>query len=237
MTRTAFFTTFKSKLQSDVTFELGTINTFLNPYSYLILRKTPKLIQKIDNVFIDGISFVIVLRILGIKVCSRQSFDMTTIAKKTFEYAEKNQKSIFFVGTKPEIIEKSISQIQAFYPKLPIAGFSHGYFKTNEEISLLHSRIINTKCDIVVVGTGTPRQEQFLIDLKQKGWKGVGFTCGGFLHQIAEKLHYYPSVIDKFHMRWIFRIADEPKLLKRYVFDYSFFLVIFVKDLISSLRQ
>lgn len=118
---------------------------------------------------------------------------------------------------------------------MEIAGFNHGYFENEKEILTVYRKIIKTKSDIVVVGTGTPRQEKFLIDLRQNGWDGIGFTCGGFLHQIIEGIHYYPSIFDKLHIRWLYRIIDEPKLLKRYLIDYSMFVFVFVYDLFISL--
>ena len=93
--------------------------------------------------------------------------------------------------------------------------------------------ILALKPSIVVVGMGTPRQEQFLVDLKEAGYNGTGYTCGGFFHQTAGKMDYYPNWADKFHLRWLYRIIDEPKLFKRYTVDYSWFLVVFLYDVIK----
>jgi UDP-N-acetyl-D-mannosaminuronic acid transferase (WecB/TagA/CpsF family) len=60
---------------------------------------------------------------------------------------------------------------------------------------------------------GAPRQEAFLVALADSGWKGVGFTCGGYFDHLGEGFHYYPRLIDKFNLRWFYRIAREPRRL------------------------
>ena len=80
---------------------------------------------------------------------------------------------------------------------------------------------------------GTPKQEEFLLDLSQAGWKGTGYTCGGFLHQTAQNIKYYPKWIDLFNLRAIYRIYDEPRLIKRYMLEYPIALIYILSDLIN----
>ena len=87
--------------------------------------------------------------------------------------------------------------------------------------------------DIIVCGMGAPLQEQLLVDLQNIGWIGTGYTCGGFLHQIASNIQYYPIWTDKYHLRWAYRIYDEPKLFKRYFWEYPKFLMVFIYDYIN----
>jgi exopolysaccharide biosynthesis WecB/TagA/CpsF family protein len=91
--------------------------------------------------------------------------------------------------------------------------------------------------DIVVCGMGTPLQEQFLVDLQDTGWNGIGYTCGGFLHQTAGDIQYYPKWVDKYNLRWVYRIYDEPVLFKRYFGDYPKFFWYFMIDYIEYKRS
>ena len=145
----------------------------------------------------------------------------------------KNDYKLFFIGTKPKIIDISIKKIKSKYKNLKIIGYRDGYIDIAERKKILVN-IKNLNPDIVICGMGTPLQEQFLLDLKSIGWDGIGFTCGGFLHQTAKKLEYYPKYIDKYNLRWLYRIFDEPKLIKRYTVDYIKFVFIFVYDFIIS---
>ena len=40
-------------------------------------------------------------------------------------------------------------------------------------------------------------QENFLLKVKNAGYQGVGFTCGGFIHQTSKnEIDYYPAWVD-----------------------------------------
>ncbi|MEC7527357.1 MAG: glycosyltransferase, partial [Bacteroidota bacterium] len=55
----------------------------------------------------------------------------------------------------------------------------------------------------------------------------------GFLHQSFQNTDYYPNWVNKLNVRWLYRIYNEPKLIKRYTIDYSWFLVVFMYDWIK----
>lgn len=205
--------------------------TFLNPYSYIFYRKNLDLFSGFNRVFIDGAGLVQMLKIIGIKQ-ERLSFDMTSLAPIVFKDAIKNDKRVFFVGARPEEIKQFINVIKKEFPGLTIAGFRDGYFKDKQERSGVISEINKLNPDIIVAGMGTPYQEQFLIDLRNVGWKGSGYTCGGFFHQTAKGIGYYPEFYNKYNLRWLYRMIDEPKLISRYMIDYPKSILLFFIDAI-----
>jgi len=205
--------------------------TFLNPYSYLFARNKIGLFKNF-NIKIDGIILVKTLNIFGFKNIIRESFDMTSMAPLVFEESIKTKKSIYFIGTKPEIIDKAADNIKEQFPELNIIGYRDGYIKEEERNEVLKS-IITLNPDILICGMGTPVQEQFLIDLQKSGWSGTGYTCGGFLHQTANSIKYYPNWVNKYNLRALYRIYDEPVLLKRYLFEYPKFVYYFFVDYIN----
>lgn len=123
--------------------------------------------------------------------------------------------------------------LSAAYPNLSIAGLRNGFFSSGEERQAAIQRILELNPDYLIVGMGTPLQEKFLVEVKEMGWRGIGFTCGGFIHQTAKGLNYYPRWMDWLHLRWLFRIWDEPKLLSRYLLQYPRFVGLFMYDLFT----
>jgi len=158
---------------------------------------------------------------------------MTSIATEVFAAASCNGDSIFFVGAKQEEVEAAASRIKEAFPSLRVLGARSGYFESAAEKEDFVSGLRTLSPDIVVAGMGTPMQEEFLVALANAGWRGKGFTCGGFLHQTAKALKYYPDWINALHLRWAYRIYDEPKLFKRYFLQYPKFLLVFLFDLAS----
>lgn len=207
------------------------IFTFLNPFSYLKYRETPDLFKKFDVIYIDGILLVLWFRLFGIKV-ERKSFDMTSLAPKVFEFCSKNKKSIYFIGSTENAINLFVDKVSNEYLDLKVLGFRNGYFKDEREKQDAIKLIIKKNPDFVVVGMGTPFQEQFLVLLRELGWKGVGFSCGGFIHQTAQGIQYYPTFFNKYNLRWLYRIIDEPYLIKRYFIYYPKSFLLFVYDMI-----
>jgi exopolysaccharide biosynthesis WecB/TagA/CpsF family protein len=205
--------------------------SFVNPYSYFLLRKQNHVIQKIDLWGVDGIALCYLLRIMSNKFIPRYSFDMTSLAPVLFENAVKEKKSVYFIGSKREEIALAVDKIKYAYPELNVVGFRDGYVKDNEQI--ICPAICELNPDIVIVGMGTPLQEDFILKLRDYGWNGLGITCGGFFHQTAKKVNYYPSWIDKYNLRWLYRIYDEPKLFKRYFFVYPLALFFIFFDMIG----
>jgi exopolysaccharide biosynthesis WecB/TagA/CpsF family protein len=209
-----------SKLNWDISNlpEKSTV-TFLNPYSYILLRKN-EVIDKIDFIGIDGILLKKILYFLTGTNVPRISFDETSLAPLVYEDCVKYKKNIYFIGSTDHNINSFLNVILLNKPNLNIAGYRNGYFNSMEERNNVIDNIILLDPNFVVVGMGTPFQEEFIVDLKNKGFNGKLFTCGGYLHQTKNRIKYYPSFIHKYNLRWLYRIYDEPKLIKRYFIIY-----------------
>jgi exopolysaccharide biosynthesis WecB/TagA/CpsF family protein len=212
-----------------------TLTTFINPVSYLIAREKKNLYQQFDYLLADGWLFVAALRMVGIPA-KRYSFDMTSIASSVFNEAILKNRTIYFIGAKPTEIEPFIKMIRQYYPQLKIVGYRDGYFGGDVERNETLERIKTLSPDIVVAGLGVPLQENFLVDLHQIGWNGLGYTCGGFIHQTINRLNYYPAWINRFHLRMPYRFIKEPHFRKRLP-DYFRFLFAFTIDCIRYKKQ
>lgn len=208
------------------------ITTFLNPFSYLLARKNKEQLTAF-NIEIDGGILVKLLNLFGF-MCKRKSFDMTSLAPIVFNDAIQSKRSVYFIGTKPKVIDLAIDNIKGQFPKLDICGYRDGYFTSDKDREVVFSEINTLKADFVICGMGTPLQEQFLIDLQRSGWNGMGYTCGGFLHQTATRIKYYPNWINKLGLRAFYRMYDEPSLISRYFIDYPHAVIIILYDLLRD---
>lgn len=197
--------------------------TFLNPYYIETLKGESELYQKFDYIASDGIIPVVLNRFWRHPKSTRISFDMSSFAKELFEKIEKTDLNIYFIGSEQRYIEKFIFTIKEEYPELNISGFRHGYIKNQfEEVA---KAIIRSNPDIVVIGMGAPLQDQFAVYLHDSGFNGTIYTCGGFFHQTTEKINYYPDWVNKFNLRALYRIFQEPYVFKRIVKYYPYFII------------
>ena len=196
----------------------NSVYTFLNPVSYLDALNHKDLFDQFDGIFADGSILVASIKILYGRVVKRWSFDMTSVAPLLFEYAQKNQKSIYIVASKQEQVEKAVAFFQERYMGLRIIGYRNGYFKNDKEQDEEAMHIVKINPDFLIVGMGIIMQERFLMKVKNAGFQGIGFTCGGFIHQTARnESDYYPQWIDKMNLRFLYRMYKEPYTRMRYL--------------------
>jgi N-acetylglucosaminyldiphosphoundecaprenol N-acetyl-beta-D-mannosaminyltransferase len=137
------------------------------------------------------------------------------------------------VGTTDEHIATAAEKLR---DKLNIVYYRNGFFSNNTEINNFFDELEERKVDTIILGMGAPYQERMLHFLKERKFPGLAFTCGGYLEQLARKdVVYYPDFFNRYNLRWLYRILDEPgKLIRRYVIDYSFFYIEYVKFLLIS---
>lgn len=196
----------------------GKIYTFLNPVSYLTALNNQLLFEKFDGIFADGSILVSAISLLyGYRVV-RRSFDMTSIVPYLLQYVEENSKTIYIVASKQEQIEHTVEILKKRYANLRIIGYRNGYFSSDAEMDREASHIVALNPDFLIVGMGALMQEKFLLKVKEMGYQGIGFTCGGFIHQTAKnRIHYYPAWIDKMNLRFVYRMYKEKHTRKRYI--------------------
>lgn len=196
----------------------GKVYTFLNPVSYLYALKDKGLFARFDGIFADGSILVSAIKLLYGRRVTRRSFDMTSLAPVLLKFAENNRKSIYIVASKQEQVEKAVKIFKERYPRIIIVGYRNGYFASEEEQQCEARHIAETNPDLLVVGMGVIMQEKFLLKVKDAGYQGIGFTCGGFIHQTAkDEIEYYPAWADKMNLRFVYRMYKEPHTRKRYL--------------------
>ncbi len=223
-----------SKYPDEIFSTRGKIYTCVNSFSYHIFRKNPELYKDMDGLFVDGMTMCWWIKALWSHRVPRLSFDMTGIAVDLFAKLNQSDESIYFIGTHPKYIENTIKQIQSAYPGMNISGFRNGYFNSEKEREDEIKNIIRLKPDFTIVGMGLSLQENFASDLRKAGYKGVVFTCGGFLHQTASNINYYPEWINKYNLRAFYRLYKEKGLLKRLYYVLLEFPLTFTYDSLKS---
>lgn len=209
----------------------GKVYTFLNPVSYLTALDNKELFGQMDGIFADGGLLVKAIKMLYAKVVTRRSFDMTSMAPELFAYAVEHDKTIYIVASKQEQVEKAVEIFRERYPKVKFAGYRNGYFDSESEMDVEAKHITELNPDFLIVGMGAMMQEKFLLMVKNAGYQGVGFTCGGFIHQTSKnEIDYYPAWVDKTNLRFVYRMWKEPHTRKRYVMAGLLFPARFIAE-------
>ncbi|MBD5171713.1 MAG: WecB/TagA/CpsF family glycosyltransferase [Bacteroidales bacterium] len=208
--------------------------TCVNAFSYHIVRRNLETYNKLDGIFVDGIFMCKMLNWFWRLPIPRLSFDMTGIAPDLFSTLEKDGRSIYFIGAKPDEIRLSVENISSSYPAMKIAGYRDGYFKDSADRSRVIKELITQNPDFLIVGMGSPLQEKFAIDVREAGYQGTVFTCGGFLHQSSASIQYYPDWINKYNLRAFYRLYREKGMFRRLFNVLIQFPALFTYDTVRS---
>ena len=209
----------------------GKAYTYLNPVSYLTALDNKELFSQLDGIFADGGLLVKAIKLVYGKLVTRRSFDMTSMAPELFDYVAKHGKTIYIVASKREQVEKAVEIFHERYPKVKFAGYRNGYFASESEMDVEAKYIAKLNPDFLIVGMGALMQEKFLLKVKNAGYQGVGFTCGGFIHQTSKnEIDYYPAWVDKTNLRFVYRMWKEPHTRKRYMMAGLLFPARFIAE-------
>jgi N-acetylglucosaminyldiphosphoundecaprenol N-acetyl-beta-D-mannosaminyltransferase len=195
--------------------------TFANPLAVKLVGSDPAYhanIHRMDLVFCDGIALAWAARWIARYPMERISFDSTGIAPSVFGIAQERGRTIAIVGGRPGVAEAAGVRIQTMFPRLRIVAATDGFRPVGDLIRT----IMDLDPDIVVCGMGAPRQERFLVALANAGWRGTGFTCGGYLDHLVDRFDFYPAIINRLNLRWLYRLAREPgRIGYRIVVEYA----------------
>lgn len=198
--------------------ENSKVYTFLNPVSYLSALDNKAMFTRFDGIFADGSILVAAIKTIYGKHVTRRSFDMTSIAPELLSFAETNKKTVYVVASQQEQVEKAVGIFKERYADLCVCGYRNGYFTSEMEMDREAERIVALNPDFLIVGMGIVMQEKFLLKVHDKGYKGIGFTCGGFIHQTAKnEIDYYPAWADRLNLRFAYRMYKEKHTRKRYL--------------------
>lgn len=209
----------------------GKVYTYLNPVSYLTALENKKLFSQMDGIFADGGLLVKAIKLVYGKQVTRRSFDMTSMAPELFAYAAEHGKTVYIVASKQEQVEEAVEIFRERYPKVKFAGYRNGYFASEEEMAQEARQVTELNPDFLIVGMGALMQEKFLLKVKHAGYQGIGFTCGGFIHQTSKnEIDYYPAWVDRTNLRFAYRMWKEPHTRKRYLMAGLLFPAKFIAE-------
>ena len=159
----------------------------------------------------DGIGIVKAGKILGINL--KERIAGIDIASELLKLGNKLKKSIYFFGSKQEVLDDLLKVVQEKYPNLKVVGSQNGYIEDRDKVM---NEIIKKEPDIVLVALGIPDQEKIIYKYLDKFKKGIFVGVGGSLDVLSGHKKRAPKIFIKLNLEWLYRILKEPTRLKRF---------------------
>lgn len=166
-----------------------------------------------NNILVpDGISIIKKAKQYNINI--KERITGVDISSKALEICNKNKKSIYLFGSKKEVLDKLIININQKYPNINIVGFSDGYVEDKDKVM---QEIISLSPDLILIALGVPNQELLINKYIEKAKKGVFIGVGGTFDVLSGCKKRAPKLFIKLNLEWLYRIICEPTRLKRFI--------------------
>lgn len=166
------------------------------------------LLKKADLVTADGIGVIWAARLRGYPISERVTgVDLT---QAVFQKAEEKGWGVYFLGGRPEVVEKAVLNTLGLRTKLRVAGLHHGYF-SQQEMPDVMANIKKAKPDILLVALGAPKQERFIQEHMRELGVPVAIGVGGTFDVLAGAVPRAPAWMRRAGLEWLFRLLQNPR--------------------------
>ena len=172
-----------------------------------------------DIVYCDGMGVVLAARLTGQTIPERMTgADWIEDLCRT---AVKRNLSLYLLGGAPEAVHGTAAALRRRYPGLRIVGEKDGYDVESDPIA----QINQTRPDILLVGMGTPRQEQWIARHRSALDVPVVWAVGGLFDFVSGRIPRGPRWMTQHGLEWLCRLMVEPRRLwRRYLLGNPRFL-------------
>jgi N-acetylglucosaminyldiphosphoundecaprenol N-acetyl-beta-D-mannosaminyltransferase len=169
----------------------------------------------------DGMPLVWAARLQGDAVPERVAG--SSLALLLAERAATEGHSIYLLGGQGESAARAADALQDRYAGLVVAGTSSPMVHsppTDDEIDALVATLQPLQPRILMVGLGSPKQEQLIQRLRTHFPAAFMVGVGVSFSFMAGQLRRAPEWMQKLGLEWLHRMAQEPgRLAKRYLVD------------------
>lgn len=129
----------------------------------------------------------------------------------------------YLLGATPEAIERAAATARTLFPGWQLAGYHHGYLDAQREAAVIES-INAAGVQLLLVGMGNPRQEQFIARNLGRLKVPLCLGVGGLFTYWSGDLRRASSWVRRLGFEWFHLLLAQPHKFSRYVFGNPLFL-------------
>jgi N-acetylglucosaminyldiphosphoundecaprenol N-acetyl-beta-D-mannosaminyltransferase len=188
-----------------------TLAFYLNAHTYRLAcadEDYRTILSRAAILYPDGMSIVWALRLL----CGERVERMTGVDFfETFiQHASAQGVKLYFLGGRPGVAASAAKLLSEKYPTVQIVGTHHGYLTELTQIDDVLSDIQSSGTDIVLVGMGSPGQENFAVRYASRMSAPVIWTVGALFDYYAGMEKIAPRWMGRIGLEWLYRLYRDP---------------------------
>jgi N-acetylglucosaminyldiphosphoundecaprenol N-acetyl-beta-D-mannosaminyltransferase len=208
---------------------------FVNAHCFNIAQENllyKNALKNSDLIYNDGIGIKIGSYFAGVKL--KNNLNGTDFIPEIIQLCAKQNKKIYLLGTKEDIVLKAKLALEQEYNNIMIVGTHDGFFSEADEKKIVND-INECKPDILIVGMGVPRQELWISKIKNDlNTVRLCIAGGAIIDFLAGAIKRAPKWMRKNNIEWIYRLYLEPKRMwKRYLIGNFRFICFVILHLLK----
>jgi N-acetylglucosaminyldiphosphoundecaprenol N-acetyl-beta-D-mannosaminyltransferase len=200
----------------------------------MVAREDPETRRSVGDALAvpDGMPLVWALRALGHRDATR-IYGPDLMANYCERGARTGTRMYLYGGRSPEALEQLTGALRARFPGLQIVGGWSPPFRplTDAERDDVAARIDASGADVVWVGTGQPKQEHWMAEMRDRLAAPVLVGVGAAFDFHAGIVSQAPGWMQRNGLEWAYRLSREPRRLwRRYARYNPLFVAAFARQ-------
>lgn len=198
--------------------------TYLNIDCLRLAAEEPDykaILQGADLVLPDGTALRIATRMAGARKADHHI--VTDVFITAIERLAGQGATFYFLGGPPGVAEAAAEVLRQRLPAIRVVGTHDGFFQDD---AAMVEQINASGAEVLIVGTGAPRQERWLHRHRQQLEPQSRWAVGALFTWISGHQARAPALFQKLYLEWFWRMLHEPKRLfvRYFVHDLPFLL-------------
>jgi len=200
-----------------------------NPECVMLAQRNKNflhILKNADLTLVDGMGILLAARLKKLPIPER--VPGCDITQALLESSKGH--SIYLLGAAPGIAEKAMYSLQK--QGINVLAAHDGYFNEAAEPSIIEE-IQSLKPDILIIGMGMPRQEEWAAANLHKMPCKITLCVGGSIDIFSGNVRRAPHMLRRLGLEWLYRLITNPSRAKRMLslpcFAWAIFYSIYYK--------
>lgn len=180
-----------------------------------------------DLVVADGVPLLWAARMLGAPL--KERINGTDLFERTCELAAQRGYSVYLLGGSPGTAANACDRLLEKHPDLKVAGWCcppPGFHEDETQNRALQESILRSRADILFVGLGAPKQENWMYSYAKGSGIAFAVGVGVSFSFVGGEIARAPVWMQRHGFEWLWRLAHEPRRLwRRYLVHDTAFLI------------
>ena len=165
-------------------------------------------------------------RLLGVRFPERVTG--IDLMERLLAEAQTRGLGVYFLGAKPDIVQRFVEVCRERYPRLEVAGWRDGYF---DDPTAVADQVRVSGARLLFVGISSPGKERFVDAMRDRLGPLLTVGVGGSFDVWAGVTSRAPQWMQRSGLEWLYRLVQEPRRMwRRYLVGNVRFLGIVASE-------